>query len=162
MKHIVGVADMAVSNSPGDTLVTHSLGSCLGIVVYDPVAVVGGMLHAMLPTGNMNPEKATKNPCMFVDTGVVRLFEACYKLGGEKKRMILKVAGGAACKAAQAGSQDFFAIGSRNMTVLRKLLWKNGVMIKGAEVGGSVPRTLTLEMATGEVSVRTGPEAVLI
>ena len=154
MKRIVGVAEMAVSRDPDDTLITHSLGSCLGIMVYDPVAVVGGLLHAMLPTGTLNPDKASQNPCMFVDSGVVRLFEECYKVGAEKKRMILKVAGGAACKAAQTNGKDFFAIGSRNITVLRKLLWKNGVLIKGSDVGGSVPRTVSLDLRTGEVLVK--------
>ena len=162
MKRIVGVAEMAISNDPEDTLITHSLGSCLGIMVYDPVALVAGLLHAMLPTGTLNPDKAAQNPCMFVDSGVVKLFEECYKLGAEKKRIVLKVAGGAACKAAQADGKDFFAIGSRNITVLRKLLWKNGVLIKGADVGGSVPRTVSIDVRTGEVLVKANGDTVAL
>ena len=33
---IVGVADMVATNDPGAELVTYSLGSCLGVTVYDP------------------------------------------------------------------------------------------------------------------------------
>lgn len=46
---IVGIADLAVSNNPSVTLATYSLGSCLGVTIYDPVIRAGGLLHIMLP-----------------------------------------------------------------------------------------------------------------
>ena len=73
MRHIVGIGDMRVSKDAGDLLVTHGLGSCLGIAVHDPVSHVGGLLHAMLPTATLNPEKARLRPLMFVDTGMREL-----------------------------------------------------------------------------------------
>ena len=69
MRHVVGVGDMKIGRA-GDVLVTHGLGSCLGLMIYDPVVKVGGMLHAMLPLSSINPQKAESNPFMFVDTGV--------------------------------------------------------------------------------------------
>ena len=69
MKYIVGVADMKISAEKDDLIVTHALGSCLGITIYDPVACVGGMLHVMLPLSTIDPNKAAANPYMFVDTG---------------------------------------------------------------------------------------------
>ena len=48
MKQTVVVADMKIGKS-GDVLVTHALGSCLGLMVYDPKKEIGGLLHAMLP-----------------------------------------------------------------------------------------------------------------
>lgn len=150
MKQIVGIADMKISSNPDDLLITYALGSCLGITVYDPVAKVGGMLHVMLPSSNVNPEKAKTNPWMFVDTGVPELFKACYKLGAVKKRITLKVAGG-------ANSEDMlgsFQIGTRNVLMLRKLLWKNGVLIKGMDVGDSLSRTMSLNINTGDVNLR--------
>ncbi|HOC39715.1 MAG TPA: chemotaxis protein CheD, partial [Thermodesulfobacteriota bacterium] len=61
MKVIVGVADMKIGKE-GDQLVTHALGSCLGLMVYDPVIRIGGLLHAMLPLAKINEEKARTNP----------------------------------------------------------------------------------------------------
>ena len=55
---VIGVADMAASNDPGAELVTYSLGSCLGISVYDPVKRAGGILHVMLPSSAIDTEKA--------------------------------------------------------------------------------------------------------
>ena len=77
MRHVIAVGDMKVGRS-GDLLVTHALGSCLGLMIYDPAAQVGGLLHAMLPLSKINPEKAQANPFMFVDTGVPALFRTLY------------------------------------------------------------------------------------
>lgn len=148
MRLIVGVADMQVSTKSEDVIVTHALGSCLGICVYDPRTRVGGILHTMLPSSQTNPDKARTNPNMFVDTGVPNLFRTIYTLGGEKSRLVVKVAGGAAVQGCDC---DRFQIGQRNYTMLRKILWKNGVLIKAENVGGSRPRTMGMEVATGRV-----------
>jgi chemotaxis protein CheD len=132
--HTVGVADLKISADPGDVIVTHALGSCLGITIFDPVARIGGMLHAMLPEST-------------------RLFRDCYKLGAEKPRLVVKVAGGATSKANL--EDDYFQIGKRNFIMLRKLLWKNSVLLKSYDVGGNNSRTLSLEIESGQVLVRS-------
>lgn len=152
MKHIVGVADMKIATQPGDELITYALGSCLGITLYDPVARVGGLLHVMLPLSTIDPAKATDNPCMFVDTGVPRLFLDCYKAGAQKQRVVVKVAGGASVH--QNEEDDLFQIGKRNFVMLRKLLWKNGVLLKAHDVGGTHSRTMSLDIETGAVSLK--------
>ena len=159
MKHIVGVADMVISAKCDDQIITHALGSCLGITVYDPVAKVGGMLHVMLPLSSIDTKKASENPYMFVDTGVPRLFLECYKLGAQKQRLSVKVAGGASTG---GDREDFFQIGKRNFVALRKLLWKNGVLIDAYEVGGTDSRTISLDIATGELTLRANGSSTLL
>ena len=66
---VIGLAELAVSNNPNAVLTTYSLGSCLGVAVYDPVAKVGGLMHAMLPDSNIDPVKAKAYPGMFVRHG---------------------------------------------------------------------------------------------
>jgi chemotaxis protein CheD len=153
VKHVVGIAEMRVSATPGDLIVTHALGSCLGITVHDSLAGVGGLLHIMLPNSAIDALRAAECPLMFVDSGVPVLFKECYKLGASKDRMIVKVAGGACLHG--SGDEDFFSIGKRNFTMLRKLLWKNGVLIDAYDVGGSISRTMSLEVGSGLVTVRT-------
>lgn len=133
----------------GDLLVTYALGSCLGLMVYDPVARVGGLLHAMLPLSKINPEKARLNPHMFVDSGVPVLFKALYELGGQKKQMIVKAAG---CSS-PLGENEMFKIGERNYTVLKKLLWKNDVLLKSEDIGGNISRTVNFDLATGRTII---------
>lgn len=152
MKHIIGIAEMKISSAEEDVLITYALGSCLGISIYDPIAKVGGLLHVMLPQSTVNPEKAQKNPYAFVDTGVPRLFHACYQAGAKKERLIVKVAGGASLS--QNEADDQFQIGKRNFTMLRKLLWKNGVMLKSYDVGERHSRTMSLEIGTGDVVLK--------
>lgn len=151
---VVDIADQAVTAEAGVTLVTHSLGSCIGVTIWDPLALVGGMIHFMLPESSIAPEKAATNPSMFCDTGVPMLFRQAYELGAAKQRMIVKVAGGASL----LDDNGTFNIGKRNYVLLRKLFWKNGVLITAEDVGGSKARTLRLEVATGRVTITSRGE----
>jgi chemotaxis protein CheD len=143
---------MKVSSNRDDVIVTHALGSCLGIAVHDPVARVGGLLHVMLPSASVDRDKAKTRPTMFVDTGVPLLFRQMYDAGAQRDRIVVKVAGGGTF----GDANGFFAIGKRNVQVFRKLMWKNNLMITAQEVGGQVSRTLSLEIATGLTVLSTG------
>ncbi len=155
---VVDIADLAVSGDVDKTLVTYSLGSCIGVALWDPVAKVAGMLHYMLPESSISAEKAKANPAMFCDTGIPKLFRAAYELGASKTRIVVKIAGGSQL----LDAQGTFNIGKRNYLALRKIFWKNGVMVETEHVGGSLSRTLRLEVGTGRTSIRfRGTEEVL-
>lgn len=145
MLQTVSVSEMQISNTPTDVLVTYSLGSCAGLSLYDPAAEVGGLIHCMLPLSKIDREKAKANPQMFVDTGVPDLLQKMFNLGAQRKRIIAKVAG---C-AQLLDEKKLFRIGERNYTVLRKVLWKNDILIAAEDIGGSIPRTMFLYMETG-------------
>ena len=151
---VVGVSDMKTSNRHEDILTTYSLGSCLGLSVYDPVARVGGLIHCMLPLSTMAAEKGEANPCLFVDTGVPALLQAVFNLGGMRKRLQVKVAG---CGSV-LDQKRFFRIGEKNYTVLRKVLWKNNILIAGEDVGGTISRTMSLYIRTGQTVIRAQGE----
>jgi chemotaxis protein CheD len=152
VKHVVGIADMALSSSMGDEIITYALGSCVGVVLYDPIARIGGLVHAMLPSSSADPERAANNPYMFVDTGIKELFLASYKAGAQKGRMQVVAAGGACT----AGSEqdNYLQIGKRNVTLLKSIFWKNGVLMKNSDFGGTAARTLSLQIGTGVVAVK--------
>lgn len=158
-RRVVGIAAMAVSAEPRDLIVTYALGSCLGVCVFDPVARVAGMLHLMLPQGSMSPEKAAQNPLMFADTGIPQLFLKSYALGAKKERMLVAVAGGASFNMNEDAD---LAIGQRNVAMLRKVLWKNSVILKKHELGGTEPRNMSLDVRSGEVSVGFGGETRIL
>jgi chemotaxis protein CheD len=148
---IVGISDIKVSNNKDDVVITYALGSCIGIAVYDPVVRVGGLLHYMLPDSTLDQVKARENPEMFADTGIPALFKSCYKLGAEKKRMVVKVAGGASI----LDDTNFFRIGQKNIMAMRKIFWKNNVMVDKEDTGLNCNRTVRLEMSTGKVYIRS-------
>jgi chemotaxis protein CheD len=157
MAQIVGVGDLKFSSDRDDVLITYALGSCLGVSVYEPVVGVGGLLHAMLPLSSADPIKAQQRPEMYVDSGFAALMKALFRFGARKENMIISVAGGASMK--QISNDDYFKIGQRNFTVLRKLLWKNGLMIHAQDVGGGNSRTMALYLESGLVTINKQPIA---
>ncbi len=148
---VVGISDMKVSKNVEEILITYSLGSCLGVIVYDPVAKVAGMLHSMLPLSKIDPHKAKISPYMFVDTGVPMLFKEAYNLGAEKSRMTVAAFG---CSSL-LDEKGFFKIGERNFTVLRKLLWKNNILIDKQDIGGNTSRTISIQIASGKIIMKS-------
>lgn len=156
MDLVVDIADLKVSDDSRVELVTYSLGSCIGVAIWDPEVKVGGMLHYMLPESSIAPEKARRNPAMFADTGIPILFRQTYELGASKKRLQVRVAGGSSL----LDDNGTFNIGKRNYTVLRKLFWKNGVLINAEHVGGSISRTMKLSVGTGRTTIRNRSQEV--
>ncbi|MEA2063289.1 MAG: chemotaxis protein CheD [Gemmatimonadota bacterium] len=154
----VDISAFKVSNDPEEFLITYSLGSCLGLTVYDPIARVAGMVHCMLPLSKIDPDKARRKPGMFVDTGVPALLNAVFGLGARKERLILKAAG---CGKLM-DDKNLFRIGERNHTVLRKILWKNNMMLDSEDVGGNASRTVRVIVGTGDVILKSGGREVML
>ncbi|MBI9073864.1 MAG: chemotaxis protein CheD [Desulfatibacillum sp.] len=146
-----GIGDMKVSKNPDTVLATYSLGSCIGVAAYDPIARVGGILHYQLPISSISPEKAETRPYMFADTGIPALFQACSQLGANWRRMVVKIAGGAESKT----STGVFNIGPRNYEALSRIFREMGKSIESQDVGGCCSRTMWLEVATGALTLKT-------
>jgi chemotaxis protein CheD len=149
---IIGVADLKISNKAEDVLITYALGSCIAVIVYDPRARVGGVLHFMLADSSIEKKKALAKPAMFADTGIPLLFKSCYRLGAEKKHMVVKLAGGASI----LDDSNYFRIGQKNITAVRKIFWRNKVIVSSEDTGGNYNRTVELRMSDGKVVVRNG------
>lgn len=143
----IGVGDLAVSKNTEAELVTFSLGSCLGVIIYDRLAKVGGLLHLMLPDSALNAVRAAKQPGVFADTGLPMLFKNAYALGAAKNRLRVVVVGGSQVM----DESGHFNIGQRNYAAVRKIFWRNNVLVDAEEVGGRVNRTVGLEIKTGRI-----------
>jgi len=150
MKIVVGIADMKVSNKPGDVLITYSLGSCIGLVIWDPLVRVAGMLHFMLPDPGPEKSKAEQRPFMFANSGVPALFKAAYALGAEKSRLFVKVVGGAQVM----DDAGVFNIGKRNYEILTRIFAKNNIRIAKEDIGGNVNRTVSIEVDNGKTVLK--------
>lgn len=154
MQITVNVSDAKASDKDDDTIVTFSLGSCIGVSLWDPVSKVGGMLHYQLPSSDLDPARAKANPCMFADTGMAALISHLESMGANKKRMKVKIAGGAQ----MLNDAGLFNIGRRNHAAIRKILWQHGLFLDGEDVGGSAPRTLYLQIKDGSVVTKSNGE----
>jgi len=148
---VIGVGDLSVANNPAITLSTYALGSCIAVLAYDPLAQAGGMLHLMLPESRIAPEKAAAQPAMFADTGLPLLFRSLAGLRAQMSRLRIFVTGGA-CVLCTA---DTFRIGERNIHAVADYLGTAGFPVRQWSVGGTINRTVHLDIGTGAIVLKT-------
>ena len=144
---VIGVGDGGVSRDPETILVTYALGSCVAVMLYDPVARVAGMVHYMLPESADSQPDGDARPCKFADTGIPYLLHAAVAQGADKSRLIVFAAGGAQIMS----DNSMFSIGRQNCLALRKALWKFGLVAHAEDTGGSAVRTVRFAVGSGRV-----------
>jgi chemotaxis protein CheD len=155
---VLGIGEYGVSADTNAVIVTHALGSCIAVCLWDPAAHVAGMLHFLLPDSRVNPTRAAQQPGTFADLGIPLLFQAAYKLGAVKQRCIVKLVGGADVTGVQG--QGLLEVGRRNQVAAKNLLWRNGVLIKAERLGGSEPRNVLLSVADGGLRITSANHLV--
>ncbi len=155
-KLTIGIADMKLTQNAG-TLITHALGSCVGICLYDPAIKLGALIHILLP---LNMEAGRTNTLKYADTGIRYTLGQMIARGGQKSRITAKIAGGAKMFEMSGGLGN---IGQRNAESARMVLKQEGIPIMAADVGGGVARTLIFDVASGKATVRSygSPEKTL-
>jgi len=151
---IIGVADCATSADPTESIVTYALGSCIAIVIHDPVAKVGGLLHYLLPHIDGDTARRRENPFLCADTGIPELLNRCLQLGARKHRLSICAAGGASV----LDKGDFFNVGHKNYIGLQKALSEAGLTIHAEAIGGHISRSVRLDIGTGECWVSEGTQ----
>jgi chemotaxis protein CheD len=158
-KFVVGIGEFAVSNDRELQIVTHALGSCVAVCLWDPVAGVAGLVHVLLPDSRINPQRARAQPAAFADTGIPLLFRTAYAYGVAKERCVVRLVGGA--DVTGTGEPAKVSIGKRNILAARNLLWKNGVFVHNDAVGGTTARTVVMSVGDGRVHVSTAGKEIL-
>ncbi len=155
----VGMAAMAVC-SGDDAVTTVGLGSCIGIALRDPVTAVGGLAHIMLPDSTEIRNNA--NRLKFADTGIIDLVDAVVKAGGNKSRLVAKIAGGAQMFAFSSNS-DIVRIGERNAVACRKKLSELGISLQAEDTGETYGRTVVFYPKSGDFVIKSVgmPEKVI-
>lgn len=146
----VGMADLKVCSSP-DSIITLGLGSCVGIIIYDPVKKIAGMLHAMLPDSTKIRNNGSREK--FVDTGTIDLLARLESVGAVKRNLVAKVAGGAQMFAFQSNN-EMGRIGDKNVEASRAILAKLGIPIIAEDTGSNYGRTVEFYPETGEYHIR--------
>jgi len=144
---VIGVGDGGVSRDRETTLITYALGSCVALMLHDPVAHVAGMVHYMLPESPESLQGSRPRPYKFADTAIPCLLQAALAQGADKRRLIVFAAGGAQVM----NDNSIFNVGKRNCLALRKALWKFGLVAHAEDIGGTVVRTVRMEVESGRV-----------
>ena len=146
---IVKVADLRAGTGT-DILVTIGLGSCVGIVLYDATAHVGGLAHVLLPSPALGRQDS--NPAKFPQTAVPLLLEQMGERGASLRRISARLIGGASMFSG-LGAPGTIQMGERNLVASRQALHQSSVAIVGEATGGDFGRTVRFWVADGRVEV---------
>ena len=147
----VGMADLNVCLPPKG-LTTLGLGSCVGIVLYDPITKVSGLAHIMLP--DSTKIKNNSNIAKFADTAVDKMIDDMSRIGANKNRLIGKLAGGAQMFSFNS-TNDLMRVGERNIMAAREKLQSLGIRIIAEDTGLNYGRTIEFYPETGELWIKT-------
>ncbi|MDD3364046.1 MAG: chemotaxis protein CheD [Syntrophomonas sp.] len=147
----VGMADLKVAKAP-DKLITMGLGSCIGICVVDRAKKVGCLAHIMLPSSLQ--AKNNNIRAKFADSAVEMLIEELQKAGATASSLVAKIAGGAQMFKF-SGQSDILKIGERNAQAVEEYLEKNRIKLLAKDIGGNYGRTITFDIETSDLLVRT-------
>lgn len=150
-RKLVRVAHMEVAVA-GEVLVTLGLGSCVAILLHDPVARVAGLAHVLLPDEPASRDRS--NPAKFVTTAVPELVRRMEELGARADRLSARMAGGASMFGALM-QQNSLATGARNVASAREVLRSAGIPLVAEDVGLEHGRSVLLRASDGHAEVST-------
>lgn len=145
----INIGEYAVAKGSEEELRTFALGSCVAVLIIDPIQLVAGMAHIALPDSSIEPQKSKVAPCYFADTGIPKLLEAVQQKGASSisQHLVVKIAGGI--------STLKNTIGIRNIEKVREVLKKHSLVCQSEDIGGMTPRTLFYRPGQAKVTVQS-------
>jgi chemotaxis protein CheD len=159
VRQMVPMGQLVVCPVPA-ILIVHGLGSCVAVFLYDERHRVGGLAHALLPSGSRGERERT--PGKYVSSAIEAMLRKFEDLGVAASELVAKVAGGAAMFVSAAREQRQ-GIGERNVRATLRALEERGIPVLGSDVGGCCGRTVQARTADGilEVSSLRQPPRLL-
>lgn len=128
------------------------LGSCVAITLWHPVRRMGGMCHYLLP---QRPRRAG-DPLdgRYGDEALHAMVAQLQRAGVTLSEMHAHLYGGA--DTMPQADKLKFNVGERNIEQGWTLIDQYGFQLQGVDVGEDIPRTVTLELSSGEVTMKRG------
>jgi len=150
---VLGIGHLGAVNTPDSTIRTYALGSCVALVLFSPACRGVGMVHFALSDSAINPTRAAELPGYFADTGFPALMQKMLLMNRRQpdRGMFAKIAGGAS----MIGASDIFNIGLRNVTKTMELLRTAGIPLIAKDTGGSISRTVSVEIGSDNLLITT-------
>lgn len=132
---LVGMGQIAVIS--GAESARAVLGSCLGVMIYDERKRLGALAHVVLPASSGR----SGSPGKFVDTAIPWMIETLRGRGGDPRRFVVKLAGGANMFTASGP----FQIGQQNIDAARQMLAEHRLRVVAEHLCGTQGRRVTFD-----------------
>ncbi len=151
-KKLVKIADMKVGKAP-EVIASYGIGSCVVIGLYDPIKKIGGLLHFVLPEYRRRGN-SPKNPLRYGNLSVKLFIEKLEEAGGDRRRMVAKIAGGALMFPELVKNPEN-AIGKRNVEIAKRELKEANIRIVGEDTGDEYGRSIEFFLQSGKMRIRS-------
>ena len=132
-----------------DEVIVTVLGSCVAACLLDPIAMVGGMNHFMLPVKQGDRDPDVFYAARYGAAAMEFLINNLLHLGAQRDRIVAKAFGGGHVMAGM--STD---IGGQNIDFVRRFLKNEGIPLWTEDMGGPFPRKVYFFPHTGQVLVK--------
>jgi chemotaxis protein CheD len=138
----------------GERLVARHILSDVVVAIHVPAAGFAAMLRLTAPDSSADPDRALQSPWSFADTGLP---------------LFLATVGSLACRystvytvgaATLYNGDRALPLGAQNRLAVQRILWREGVLARGEDLGGHRSRSLWLDAASGRLIVRTAAQPV--
>ncbi len=152
----VGIAKLVVMHNPA-VLITRGLGSCIAILLRDPVARFGALAHIILPSIEQSNDK--EHPLKFADSAIEIAVKRMLEKGCSKDRIVAKIAGGACMFHVE---KQIINIGEKNVGAVIHKLEEMHIPILASDTGGNHGRNVEFDIETGVVTIKTALQGVKV
>ena len=132
-----------------DEVIVTVLGSCVAACILDPIALVGGMNHFMLPVKQGDQHSDVFFAARYGAAAMEYLINNLLHLGAQRDRLVAKAFGGG--KVMRSMGTD---IGSQNIEFVRMFLRRENIPLWSEDLGGELPRKVYFFPHTGQVIVK--------
>ena len=124
------------------------LGSCVGVTLWCRRAQAGAMNHYVLPRQSGHGERSPRHG----DTAMTMILARMEAYSCRPEELEARIFGGAAVLARTVSSRS---VGEQNVIAAWQFLRAHDIRVLDEQVGGTVARRISLDVATGDVTVST-------
>lgn len=148
----IGIAELNIVRPP-HKISTLGLGSCVGVVLFDRLTGMAGMVHVLLPS--WGAFQGQTNKAKFADTGVAELLNIMLENGALRGGISAKIAGGAHMFDYSNADNDLLRIGQKNVHMCKGTLTALRIPLIAEDTEGKYGRTITFDTASGLLHIKT-------
>jgi chemotaxis receptor (MCP) glutamine deamidase CheD len=136
----------------GNGVIRTVLGSCVSVVIYDPIRILAGVNHFLLP----EPLTASdaQNRLKYGVFAIPDLLQAMLERGASPSQLCAEVYGGAAVVDHLLGN---FTIGDRNIEITESLLSRLKIKVLYRDVGGRCGRKISVHLPDCHTEIKIIP-----
>ena len=144
-RKMITIGEMVITNDP--TSVNLIVGSCVGVIIYDPLKKTFAITHTIYPEFTERSLALGKKKTFYVDTAIEEMIAELQKRGSSVPQLQAKIIGGANM------FENLEPVGDKNVVVARKTLEEHKIPLVAEDTGGRSGRKIEPMNSEGKIKV---------